>query len=305
MGFRVLFVGQIARLFARERLGVLPSERAPQLLIDLGLAPRQVLRLANQVAHLAARLLAAQPGKRLLRLPQPFRRAPGLGFTLRRAGLLRGSRAAHILDGLLQPVQRLLKLLRGRSAELPALLLPHLSLLLALSSLLLPHLAALALLAGLPALLALLARLLALLALLPLLTGLLALLPLLAAAQLAAVLRRLLQLLPQLFRLAAQQLLLPALLRRLLLPLPLLLGQLLLAFGELLQLFERVVDLALALVGGLRLAIALVLVLFGVELQVEKALQIARGPVLATTAAAPPALPSERHLNVAEGGFRP
>ena len=118
------------------------------------------------------------------------------------------------------------------------------------------------------------------LTLLPALLSRLALLPGLAllltiSAELPA-LRQLLHLLLELFGFAAQHLLFPPLLRRLL-TLALLVGKFLLAFGELLQFFERIINLALARIGGLRLAGAFVLILLGVQFEIEEAGQNLRG----------------------------
>ena len=136
------------------------------------------------------------------------------------------------------------------------------------------------------------------LALLPLLSGL-ALLPLLPVAAQLAILRKLLHLLLELLGFPPQHLLFPALLGGLL-ALARLFRQFLLALGKLFQLLQHVVHFALARVGRLRLAAALVLVLFGIELQVEQALHIARGA--AHAAATPAAALPEGHLNIAEGG---
>src|ERR1035438_2043656 len=142
--------------------------------------------------------------------------------------------------------------------------------------------------------------LLTLLPLLPLLT----LLPLLIAAQLLALaaLGQLFQLPLQLLGFATQHLLLPALLRGLLLILLLLLGQFLLTFGELFQLLERLVDLLLLLLllAGRFRVIALVLILLGVELEIEEPFHVARAST-ATTAAI--VLIAERHLDIARSGF--
>src|ERR1019366_6589628 len=149
-------------------------------------------------------------------------------------------------------------------------------------------------LAGL--LLSLLAALLPLLPLLPLLS-------LLIAAQLLALvaLGQLFQLPLQLLGFAAQHLLLPALLRGLLLVLFLLLGQFLLPFGELFQLLERLVDLLLLLLlAGRFRVIALVLILLGVELEIEEPFHVARAGA-ATTAAI--VLIAERHLDIARRGL--
>jgi hypothetical protein len=59
LGFRVLLVGQLARLLLGEGLGVLCGESAPHLLIHFGLPARQFFRLASQLAHLTGGLLAA------------------------------------------------------------------------------------------------------------------------------------------------------------------------------------------------------------------------------------------------------
>src|SRR5206468_2350157 len=136
-------------------------------------------------------------------------------FRLGSAELVRIIGLPHIVGGLLQPVDHLLKLLRVHiHAVLTELLL--LLLLLALLTLLLPLLLArLSLLALLLTLLALLLALLSLLTL-ALLLSLLPLLLLLAiAAQLAAVLH-LLQLLLEFFRIAPKLFLLISLLPRLL-----------------------------------------------------------------------------------------
>ena len=127
------------------------------------------------------------------------------------------------------------------------------------------------------------------------------LLLLLAAGRLrGAVAGELLHLLLQLFGVAAQHFLLPALLDGLLFGFRLLLGELLLPLRELLQLLQRLVDRPfLALSCGLLLA-GLILIFFGIELQVEQVGQIAAGvlppPPPAATAA-------EGNLNIAECRF--
>ncbi len=127
------------------------------------------------------------------------------------------------------------------------------------------------------------------------------LLPLLALRRLLPAARHPFHLALQLLSLAAQHLLLPALLERLLIPL-LLIGQLLLAAGKLFEFLERFVDLlrALALRSSGLLA-GFILVLVGIEFEVEKAFQVAAG---AAHAAAPTAL-AKGNLNLAESGFRP
>jgi len=112
----------------------------------------------------------------------------------------------------------------------------------------------------------------------------------------------LLQLLLQLFSVAAQLFLLPALLRRQFLTLFLLLVEFLLALGQLLELLQRVIDLLLPLLGGLRAASALVLILFRVEFEVEKALKIARGAASAAASTRAATLP-ESHLDIAHGSL--
>src|SRR5262249_57424110 len=79
----------------------------------------------------------------------------------------------------------------------------------------------------------------------------------------------------------------------------LLLGQLLLAPRQLLELLQRFVDLLLPLLSGSLLLAALVLVLLGIELEVEQVVEIATGPATAATAAAA----SERDLNLPERGL--
>ena len=83
----------------------------------------------------------------------------------------------------------------------------------------------------------------------------------------------------------------------------LLLGEFLLPLRELFQLLHRVVDLPLL---GIRrllpLPRALVLILFGIELEVEKALHIAGRPTAASATAAS-ALAAKSHLDIAERRF--
>ena len=187
-------------------------------------------------------------------------------------------------------------------------LLTLLTLLALLSLLTLLALLALLTLLALLALLTLLTllTLLALLALLSLLTllTLLTLLALLITAQLILLaLGHVFQLALQLFGFAAQHLLLPTLLRGLLLAFFLLLGEFLLPLGKLLELLQRFVDLLLLLLllaGGLRL-VALVLILFGIQFEIEKAFHVARAS--ATTTAAAPALVAEGHLDIARCCF--
>src|SRR5262249_9886459 len=96
-------------------------------------------------------------------------------------------------------------------------------------------------------------------------------------AELIVLTLHLLHLALKLFGFAAKHFLLVPLLRSHLAAL-LLLGEFLLATCKLLQLFERVVHVLLALVGRiLHLAGAFVLVLLGVEFEIEEALEVAGG----------------------------
>src|SRR5262249_8203430 len=130
------------------------------------------------------------------------------------------------------------------------------------------------------------------------LLSLLSLLTLLSAAQLPLLpASHLLHAALQFLGFAAQHLLLPPLLRGGLLFL-LLLGQFLLALGKLLELLQRFVDFLLPLVGGGSLLSALVLVLLGIEFQVEETLEVALGPAASPATAS--ALAAESHLDFAE-----
>jgi hypothetical protein len=83
----------------------------------------------------------------------------------------------------------------------------------------------------------------------------------------------------------------------------LLFGEFLLAFGEFFEAFDGLVDFAFALGAGSAAEGALgglVLVLFGVEFEVEEAFEVALLAAAATTAAA---LLTEGDLNLAEDGF--
>ena len=322
LGFALFFPSELIGLLARQARAI-RAERLAHLSFERLLAPGQLIRLPRQILHLIGGFLAAHSRKHLLGFLQAVCRAPRLRLALRRSRLLRGSCAAHILHRLVQTIQHLLHLLRIGTPNAILLILHRpllrvLLLLLAgltlrrLSGLilltLLALLLALLLLAGLPLGLALLALLplLALLALLTLLLSrLLALLLLPVAAQLLALLAlgHLLQLPLQLLRLAPQHLLLPALLGSLLLPLLLLIGQLLLTLGQLFQLLQRFIDLLLLLLllaGGLRL-IVLVLILFGIQFEIEQPFHVARPGAAATASAA--LLVAERHLNIAGRRF--
>ena len=110
----------------------------------------------------------------------------------------------------------------------------------------------------------------------------------------------LLHLLLELLRLALQHLLLPFLLGSLR-AITLLLRQILLALGQFIQLFQRVGDFLRLLLGGAAADFCgLVLILLGIEFQIEKRSQIARRA--APAASAP--LRSKRNLNLPEGSFR-
>src|SRR6185437_402837 len=115
-----------------------------------------------------------------------------------------------------------------------------------------------------------------------------------AASLLAAVARQLLDLLLQLIGLAAEHLLLPALLGRLFGVGVALRGKLALPARQLIQLAQRVLDLRAALAGVERGLHGLVLILLGVELQVEQARQIA--PRRVDRAAAAPGTESDLDL---------
>ncbi len=158
------------------------------------------------------------------------------------------------------------------------------------------HLAALlpALLTTLLPGLSLLARL-ALLSLLALLT----LLPLLALLAHLAVAGHLLHLFLQLLGFAAQHFLLPSLFRSLL-AIGRLLRQLLLAARQLFEPLERFIDFTLTvLAAGCALLAGFVLILFGVELQLEQRLQVAA----TTSGAATARIAAEGYLDFLEPGF--
>ena len=130
------------------------------------------------------------------------------------------------------------------------------------------------------------------------LLALLALLPLLAM-----LIQLLLHLLLQLLGLALQHLLLPLLLSGLGIARALLLSQTLLALGQLVQLFQRVVNFLRLLFGaGRRGLLGLVLIFLGIEFEIEERRQIPRRA--AAAAASTPAARSKRDLNVPVGGFR-
>ena len=257
------------------------AEGLPHAVAELPLLVGEPLAFFHQILYATLRLLLPKALQHVARLLEPFGGAARLRFALGRSVGLRSLCLAHIFERLLEPVDRLPELLVTRET-----------------------LAALALLASLAGLLPLL-PLLPLLTLLPLLAllCLLALLSLLALLHLGlrrGVPRKLLDLPLQLLGLAAEHLLLPALLRCLL-SAPLLLGEFLLAARKLLQLLECFVDLLLAVSRRSALLACFVLVLLGVELQVEQAFEVARA-IRASTATTTPAI-AERHLNLAERSF--
>ena len=104
----------------------------------------------------------------------------------------------------------------------------------------------------------------------------------------------------ELLGLALQHLLLPLLFGGLG-AVALLLGEVFLALGQFVELLQRVVDFLRPLFGGGRRRLAgLVLILLGIELEIEEARQIARRSASAASATAGC---SERNLNLPEGGF--
>ncbi len=118
-----------------------------------------------------------------------------------------------------------------------------------------------------------------------------------------AILGKLLLHLPlELLRLALQHLLLPLLLDGLR-AIALLLGDAFLTLRQLIELFQRVVDLLRALFGSSRGGLpGLILVFLGIELEIEESGQIARGAASSSTASAA-STPSKRNLDLPEGGF--
>ena len=134
---------------------------------------------------------------------------------------------------------------------------------------------------------------LALRALLTLLASL-ALLPLLA---LLRILGQLFHLLLQLFRLATQHLLLPALLKTLL-RIVLCVGQLFLPLGQCVQLLQRALYILGMLLSGRRGLRRLILVLFRIQFKIEQACKIAARTAAATTTAT--LLLAKRYLYLAK-----
>ena len=121
-----------------------------------------------------------------------------------------------------------------------------------------------------------------------------------AGAVLAVVARHLFHLALQLFGLAAQHFLLPALLGTLRV-IFLLLRKFFLAARQLVQLLQSFVDLFLLLARGARGLRRFVLILFRVQLQIEQARKVAPRAAARSSSTAGAA---ERHLNLAECGFR-
>ncbi|HLY65932.1 MAG TPA: hypothetical protein VKU60_10395, partial [Chloroflexota bacterium] len=121
----------------------------------------------------------------------------------------------------------------------------------------------------------------------------------LLALTLLPVLGHLLHLLLQLFGFAPQHFLLPALILSVLRGIARLVRQLLLAPGQLLKLLEGVVNLLLLLVLRAAVLTGLVLVFFGIQLEIEEAGQVAAGSATPSAASAC----SKGHGDLAEGGF--
>jgi hypothetical protein len=280
-------IGELPRLLLIRTL-LRIAEGTPQLAFEILLLAGDLFRLLLEIVDQISGLLPAQALQQLLGFLESFGGALGFSFALRRAGLLRRGGLAHALDGLLQAIESLTHL-RGILAAGAG-----------------RHLALLALLALLP-LLALLALLplLSLLALLPLLSllALLTLLPLLSLLTLLSLLLplQLLDLALQLFGFAAEHLLLKALLRDLLI-LASLVGELLLAPRQFLEFLQSFIDLLLAITStATTLPAAFVLVLFGIELEVEEAFEVARAVLPAASPAA--STVAERDLDIAPRGF--
>jgi hypothetical protein len=268
-------IGELPRLLLIRTL-LRIAEGTPQLAFEILLLAGDLFRLLFEIVDQISGLLPAQALQQLLGFLESFGGALGFSFALRRAGLLRRGGLAHALDGLLQAIESLTHL-RGILAAGAGRRLALLTLL--------PLLALLALLP----LLALL-TLLALLPLLSLLTLLSLLLPL-----------QLLDLALQLFGFAAEHLLLKALLRDLLI-LTSLVGELLLAPRQFLEFLQSFIDLLLAITStATTLPAAFVLVLFGIELEVEEAFEVARAVLPAASPAASPV--AERDLDIAPRGF--
>ncbi len=240
------------------------ARRLLQPICEVTLLARELIRALRQIVELRTGLLLAHAVHHPLGLGQALRGAARIRL-LRRAlltllaVLLRVRLGLpHVIESLLQPVDRLLHLLLI-AALASAGALPRLSGLSRLPGL--SRLAALALLALLPLL-----SLLTLLSLLPLLT-LLALLPLLLLLQL-------LHLLAQFFRFAPQHFLLPALLESLLLALLCCCASSCWRCASSRKLLQRVIHFLLPLFlrrRGARALARLVLILLRVQLQIEHA----------------------------------
>jgi hypothetical protein len=258
-----LLAGHLVGLLLCDTLAGLTKGPA-HLSFECLLPACQIVGLLDEIVHLPGGLVVAHALRDLTGFLEPFGRASRLRLALGSAGLLRRSRAAHVLGGLGEAVEHLLKLLGiGSAYAAHVLLLLHgavLRVLLLLAVLLLPVLRlavllltilglaalrlAILLLSGSTALLLLLAALLPRLARLRLTAGL-ALLAVAAQLLALSLALQLLHLLPKLFGLAAQLLLLPALLRGRLRVLLGLIRELLLSARERFQLLHRFIDLLL------------------------------------------------------------
>jgi hypothetical protein len=259
---------------------------APFLILLLFL---KAVRFAGHGIHLLGGFSLLHPAQQVGSFLQAFRGTPRSGIIW----LALRSCAGHIFLGLTQAIERLLHAVisqsLGTGRAIGALLA---------AGALLPTAAAasaLPLLTLLPALLAtLLLATLLLAALLPAL-----LIRLLITLLLLLVALHLFHLALQLFGFAAQHLFLPALLVALI-AVALLLGQFFLALSQLLQLLQGFIDFLGALVCGITGLTRFVLVLLGIQFQVEETGEIASCRAATPTAASSR---SEGHLNLTEGGF--
>jgi hypothetical protein len=263
--FALAAIGELAGLLLVGAVLRIPKS-TPQLAFEVLLLTGNLFGLLGEVVDLIVGLLAPQAGQSFLGFFQSFSSALGFGFALWGSGLLGGSRLAHTLQRLLQTLDGLAHLLRTLTASAGR------------------HLPLLALLTGLALL-----TLLALLSLLALLTLLILLLPL-----------QLLDFALEFLGFAAKHFLLEPLLGNLLI-LARLIGELLLATGEFLELLEGVIDLLLTIAGlAAAAAGAFILVLLGVEFEIEESFEIA-GAALHSTATA--SAVAESDLNVTARGF--
>ncbi len=92
-------------------LAVLPSsEGLAQPIGEITLLISQPIGALRKIVQLRSGLLLPQPVHHPLRFGQPFRRAPGIGLSAGGLPVLLGRllRRAHVVHGLVQPVERLL-----------------------------------------------------------------------------------------------------------------------------------------------------------------------------------------------------